>query len=252
MISRLTGSKFADRVGSGGITVLANGNFVVVSYLWDNGALQNAGAVTWVNGFTGLNGEVSAANSLVGSLASDFAGHYSNSASPGGVTALSNGHYVVGSPSWDSPPAAGSTASNISDAGAVTWGNGATGTAGIISSENSLTGSFTSDRVGIGNGDNGVVEVGKGNYVVLSPSWRNGTLDSAGAVTWCDGSTGRAGKLGTANSLTGSSANDRVGGSPGKKSITVLTNGNYVVASPWWKNGAMASAGAATDRKSVV
>ena len=45
-------------------------------------------------GRRGITGAVSAANSLVGSTAGDQVGY-------DGVTALSNGNYVVSSPDWD-------------------------------------------------------------------------------------------------------------------------------------------------------
>ena len=94
MISTLTGSAANDQVGSGGITVLNNGNFVIASPYWANGAATGAGAATWVNGSAGLPGVVSATNSLVGTTAGDKVGFR-------GVTALSNGNYVVDSPDWD-------------------------------------------------------------------------------------------------------------------------------------------------------
>ena len=50
-----------------------------------------------------------------------------------GVTALTNGNYVVSSTNWDN-----GTASN---AGAVTWGSGTAGISGAVSSANSLVGS---------------------------------------------------------------------------------------------------------------
>ena len=81
-------------MGSGGVTALSNGNYVVVSSSWDNGAVNSAGAATWCNGTTGAIGTVSAANSLVGSTAADNVGNP-------GVTALSNGNYVVASRFWD-------------------------------------------------------------------------------------------------------------------------------------------------------
>ena len=74
----------------------------------------------------GLSGAVSAANSLVGSTANDQVGFW-------GVTALSNGNYVVSSPDWDNGA--------IADAGAVTWGNGTSGVTGAVSAANSLVGS---------------------------------------------------------------------------------------------------------------
>ena len=72
------------------MTVLANGNYVVASADWDNGAAVNAGAATWGSGTTGVSGVVSAANSLVGSTADDRVGFNFNSATGvvAGVTAL--------------------------------------------------------------------------------------------------------------------------------------------------------------------
>ena len=64
------------------MTALSNGNYVVRSPYWDNGAATDAGAVTWGNGTSGVTGVVSAANSLVGSTAGDRVGY-------DGVTALS-------------------------------------------------------------------------------------------------------------------------------------------------------------------
>lgn len=106
LISTLKGSTTGDQIGNGGITRLSNGNFVVNSTIWNNGAIADAGAVTWCNGVTGLNGVVSSSNSLVGSTANDQVGN-------GGITPLSNGHYIVRSTNWDNGAAF--------DAGAITW-----------------------------------------------------------------------------------------------------------------------------------
>ena len=54
------------------------------------------------------------------------------------MTALTNGNYVVSSPAWDDERRA-------VNAGAVTWGNGTTGTTGAVSTANSLVGSSTDD-----------------------------------------------------------------------------------------------------------
>ncbi len=43
-----------------GVTALSNGNYVVRSPYWDNGAATDAGAVTWGSGTTGCTGAVSA------------------------------------------------------------------------------------------------------------------------------------------------------------------------------------------------
>ncbi len=126
LISTLRGSTANDQVGAFGVTALSNGNYVVRSNIWDNGAVLNAGAVTWGSGTVGVSGVVSAANSLVGSTASDLVGAF-------GVTALSNGNYVVRSPDWDNGAA--------NDAGAVTWSSGTSGVSGVVSAANSVIGS---------------------------------------------------------------------------------------------------------------
>src|SRR5262249_29696960 len=118
----LVGSSAGDLVGDC-VFALQNGNFVVGSPSWNS----DRGAATWGSGTTGITGVVSATNSLVGS--NRHAG-----ASPGDevgdiITALQNGNFVVGSPSWNS------------DRGAATWGSGTTGITGVVSATNSLVGS---------------------------------------------------------------------------------------------------------------
>ena len=131
LISTLIGSHAGDNIGSGGVTALSDGNYVVSSPNWTNGTATDAGAVTWGSGTTGVSGAVSATNSLVGSTANDSVG------SDDGVTALSNGNYVVSSPDWTNGAAA--------DAGAVTWGSGTAGVSGAVSATNSLVGSTAND-----------------------------------------------------------------------------------------------------------
>ena len=67
LISTLRGSSANENVGSG-VTALSNGNYVVTSPVWNNGAVNSAGAVTFGNGTTGVSGTVSAANSLLGMI----------------------------------------------------------------------------------------------------------------------------------------------------------------------------------------
>ncbi len=210
----LVGSGPDDEVGSNGVTALTNGNYVVASPLWDG----QDGAATWGNGTTGTIGTVSAANSVVGSHPYSSQTNFSDSVSSGGVTALTNGNYVVDSPQWF-----GST-------GAVTWGNGMIGTDGTVSANNSLVGSYSSDNVG--GGGKGVVALTNGNYVVDSPDWK---IDE-GAVTWGNGTTGVIGTVSDANSLVGSLSDDSVG--IGSYGITALPNGNYVMISVMWNQGA--------------
>ncbi len=88
---------------------------------WHKNAAANVGAATWGNGAVGVKGAVSATNSLVGSVADDYAGNL--------VPALSNGNYVVSSPNWH--------LGALANVGAATWRNGATGASGVISADNS-------------------------------------------------------------------------------------------------------------------
>ena len=246
----LVGSKTDDLVGGmyydgvvwgNGVTALSNGNFVVSSLNWANGAATQAGAVTWGNGTTGVKGVVSATNSLVGSKTDDWVGgmYYGVLVGRNGVTALSNGNFVVSSPNWDFiwAPTPGFFKFET-DAGAVTWGNGTTGVKGVVSATNSLVGSKTNDYVGSG----GVTALSNSNFVVPSPNWANGAATEAGAVTWGSGTTGIKGVVSAANSLVGSKTGDQVGSGE----VTVLTNGNFVVPSPNWANGAATDAGAVT------
>jgi hypothetical protein len=227
-IRALTGSQTDDRVGSGGVRVLTNGNFVVVSPRWRNGAIAEAGAVTWVDGDTGLGDEVSPSNSLVGSSADDAVGAF-------GVRALSTGHYVVVSRNWSNGHAA--------RAGAVTWGNGNGGTTGPISSSNSLIGTQTDDQIG----NEGIVPLTNGNYVVVSTQWHRGSIEHAGAVTWCSGGEDCGGEVHPDNSLVGSSDGDSVGAQlNGSSGVVPLHNGHYAVASARWSDGPLAEVGAAT------
>ena len=222
--------------GIGGATVLPNSNYVISSPFWDNpvGPVKNVGAATWCNGATGATGLVDSTNSLIGGTEDDRVGGAR-------VTALANGNYVVLSPSWDNP------AGSIRDVGAATWGNGATGIKGLVTSSNSLIGANTDDNVGTE-----ATALTNGHYVVSSQRWNNpeGPIQSVGAVTWCNGVTGRTGVVTAQNSLTGSSVNDRIGGSvsSGNSGVTALTNGNYVVRSPFWDNpqGSIIDVGAVT------
>ena len=125
------------------------------SAAWDrpSPATLDVGAVTWGNGLVGLTGAVTSGNSLVGSSASDWVGL-------DGVTALSNGNYVVVSSDWRN----GSNA----NAGAVTRGNGTGGTVGAVTVANSLVGTTPNDFVGTVASGSGVKPLSNGGYVVVS------------------------------------------------------------------------------------
>jgi len=200
---------------------------VVSSPLWNNGAIASAGAVTWGNGTSGVTGAVSAANSLVGSRNDDRVGTY--------ILGLSNGNYIVRSPGWDRY---WGFYLWTADAGAVTWGDGASGITGYVSVSNSLVGSTDGNYVGIG----GIALLSNGNYVVSSPYWDNKAIVDVGAVTWGNGTSGITGTVSVFNSLVGSTANDYVG----EGGMTALSNGDYVIKSPDWDNASIVDSGAVT------
>jgi hypothetical protein len=227
LISTLRGSQIGNSVGNRGITVLASGDYVVISPFWDSPTTDGVGAITWCSQVTGCNGFVSTSNSLVGSRNGDLIGS-------GGVTALANGNYVVGSPDWQAP------GYNFK-AGALTWGNGAGGTTGVVSAANSLVGATENDRVG-----SKVMALANGNYLVLASGWDNAGVVDAGMVAWGNGMGGSAGVISAANSLVGTMAGDNVGDDFWGRVIE-LTNGNYVVVSPEWDlDAAHQNAGAVT------
>lgn len=218
-IASLTGSTPNDRIGENGVLVLEDGNFVVLSAAWND----RRGAATWVSGTAGLQGVVSAANSLVGNVPGDYVGLNGY--------ALKAGAYVVGSPLWD----AGATV----DAGALTYAR-PRGVAGTVSAANSLVGSKSKDSVGF------AAVLASGAYVAVAPLAANGAVSQAGAVVWCDAAaSGCKGQLDAAsNALRGSEAGDLVGSA----GVTDLGNGNYVVASPQWNLSGKTKVGAVTFR----
>ena len=211
LISTLKGDQANDKVGFGGITVLANGNYVVRSLEWRYGGSSSKGAVTFCNASTGINGVVSATNSVVGNAFFDTV--------RGAVYALPNGNYVICSPNW------------AFGKGANTLCNGTTGRAGLLTTATSLTGAVDTDGIG-----GSITILSDGNYVVNSTAFQNGK----GAITWCSSTTGLIGVVSTTNSLYGRSANDFVG-----NYTYALTNGNYVACvNDWDLNGGNNNIGA--------
>ncbi len=184
---------------SGGVTALTNGNYVVTTPNW-GGTL---GAATFCNGATGTIGTVLAANSLVGTHDYDRIGY-------NGVTALSNGNYVVNSSNWNNQK------------GAATLCSGNSGCGGTVSETNSLTGSNFLDRVSGG----GTVALTNGNYVVRSYYWNN----NRGAVTFANGTNGLIASVNSSNSLTGTNESDSIG----DLSVIPMPDGNYIVVTRGW------------------
>lgn len=269
------------------ITPLTNGNFVINSPNWVNGAGLRVGASTWVDGSGPATGSVGAANSLIGVEDGDAIGIISVALTNGNyvvtddegnfdfdhvtwgsgtagvvgtvgenrglvgedpgaeldeVIPLTNGNYVVLSPTWDS----GETEEDV---GAITWGNGADGsTVGTVDVTNSLIGAQARDRVGVGDR----ALLWNGGLIQTSVFFSNGGLAEAGAISWISGDQPTTGVVGSSNSLIGSSANDQIGqyslcffvADPGCGTYGELPSGNILAASSRFDDGGIQDAGA--------
>lgn len=156
---------------------LANGNFVIALPMWDLDEIADVGAVTWINGANGADtngniGLISKANSICGSKRGDRVGF-------SGLSALTNGNCIIGSPLWNH------------NRGAATWMNGssgkdALGTFGVVSTSNSLIGGSVTDEIA-----SSIVPLSNGHALLYSPNWNVPSRDShVGAVTWMNGTNG--------------------------------------------------------------
>ena len=229
LIGIFAGANAGDGVGHSAI-LLSNGNFVVASSGWSNGATSNVGAVTFFRVDDNITGSPNTSNSLHGTSLDDRVGNFQ-------LVALTNGNYVVGSPNWNLDVA-------NTDVGAVTWCNGnngypvgASSKGAPVTVDNSLHGSQINDYVGNGY----IVPLTNNNFVVCSPNWANGLQTRAGAVTLMNGATGYPVVVNTppeniflvttTNSLHGTNMQDYVGEQGG---TYALPNGNYVVVSSSW------------------
>ena len=211
----LIGARANDRVGER-VNALKNGNYVVRSRRWTRVVGQMpvpVGAITWARGTTGIAGEVSAGNSLVGTTNGDF--------NVARLTELPNGNVVLRLPNWDNGAAF--------NAGAAMWISGSASTTGEVTPARALVGTQNNDFVG---GE--VVALPQGGYFVVSPDWDRlappATIADVGAVTWRNGNGTHAGIVSPDNSLVGASASDYVG----SNGAYPLANGKVLVLSPRW------------------
>jgi Repeat of unknown function (DUF5650) len=187
----LFGTHANDWVGGevSAVVALSNGNYVVRSPYWDNGAVSDVGAVTFGNGSSGTVGAVSGGNSLIGSRTNDLVGN--------AVTTLSQGNYAVSSRYWDNGAE--------TNAGAVTWGNGNSGVVGAVSPNNSFVGVSSGDSIGA-FGD--VRALQSGELMIQSPYWSaSATLRYVGAVSLFDGGAAVIGTVNASNSVLGMADN---------------------------------------------
>ena len=223
LISTLTG-RIVDYIGSGGVYVVGDSNFVVCSPQWRVTANSpGGGAATWVDGSVGLNGEVSSSNSLTGTRPQDYVCGY-------GVTTLANGHYVIRHPYWSEGA--------VQSVGAVSWCDGSKGCRGSLAASQALTGSHEGDYVGkTFGGTDAIFPLPNGDYVVASSFWSNGPMQRVGAVTRCGGQGQCNGlKVSELNSIVGARTDDFLGSSYGgigisTPGVTALKNGDFVISS---------------------
>ena len=216
-LNALVGTTLQDRIGISGFDTNNDGRVMVLSQVWNNGAIVDAGAATLVNlNVSPLTGNVSAANSLVGTNAGDEVGRRPEF--------FSNGAFAVHSPQWNG------------GRGAVTLMT--PGISGAVSATNSLVGATAGDQIGFcvsGCGSSFSIDrLANGNLLIRSPEWDNGVSANAGAVTLFGTGTGgiTTGVVGAANSLVGSSINDRIG--QGYRELNPFSGGNYLLVAPDW------------------
>lgn len=221
LIQRVEGQREGDALGSGGLTLLTNGHYVVASPGWSDGTRQRVGAVTWAHAERGLPDRIAASNSLVGSTHEDVVGR-------GGVTALANGHFIVASVFWNAPGRPG--------AGAITWARGDGTTVGPVSAANSLVGGRSHDLI-----DQDWHAFPDGSGLLLLRGFDNGTAMDAGALLWLRADQPTAGVIGSANALVGTTAGDFR-----NAYLTPTPNGLVAFSAPHWDAPGAPNAGAVT------
>ncbi len=219
----LVGIISGDDVGATNVELTFGNTYVVRSANFGGGA----GALTFGSRSTGVIGQVTTINSLIGANASD-------ALSSEDLVDLNNGsHYVQRSANGGR--------------GAVTFINPLAAPTGLVGAGNSFVGTLTTDDVGSG----GIEEIAGSVWAVFSPTWGPSLgQDNAGAVTLFDASNGQfsgtgvifAGALSSANSLVGDSQNDQVG----VDGIDYAFGSNYGVFSTLWDDAGVFDRGAIT------
>ncbi len=186
------------------VLALSNGNYIVYSPEWDDRGLVSLGAMTWGSGSTGVTGEVSTTNSVVGE--SEGGGNSM------GFVALSDGHFLLSH--------YGMSYAGADNAGGVRFGDGASSITGVITTTNSLYATIANSEFG------SVTQLSDGSLVFYSERW-NG---NAGLVHWADVTQPLVGEVNATNSVVGECADQRIG-----SRVTPLQNGRYVVHSYQWE-----------------
>lgn len=215
--NKLSGDFPGDALGSDGITVLANNNYVITSSRDDVDGISDAGSIRVMNGISGMQISI-----FTGNVIGEMLG-------AGTTTALANNSFVIASGLDD--------VNGTNDAGSVRLMNGA----GQIGS--TLAGDVEDDLLGI----NGITVLANNNYVIASGSDDENGIVDAGSVRLVDGSTG----IQIGSTLAGDVERDFLGYSDqrlrsdrsGKADITVLENNNYVIISRFDDENGIVNAG---------
>ncbi|MCE7798872.1 YDG domain-containing protein [Sphingobium sufflavum] len=222
---------------------LSNGTIVVTKPLDVVGGQTDVGSVFFYDSRTGA-----LTATLQGSRSGDKVGNSNGDSFYGGYGLLFLDQYggydpVTYASKYDGSKAFLITSPNWNgNRGAVTWvaANGLV--SGLVSSSNSLVGANAGDLVGAASATEWqptIDVLANGNYVIRSQNWS----DKRGAITFATAGAGIIGLISASNSMVGSTSsttngNGRPGDMLGSGGLVKLTNGNFVVLSPWWnRNG---------------
>ena len=218
----LIGTHPGDRIGDDVERLSAQGYIYSAAVGWAGGR----GAVTLINLSSPVVGEVSATNSLVGTLTTDYVGNYV-------VDNSANGYLLSQASYWGNTGSGGK--------GAVTYIPLSGGGVGVVSAANSLVGFAPGDNIG-GSFANlgaplysstspraGVELLNNGDYIVRAPQWNNNT----GMVAYGSKSGGVVGELNPATAASIALVGRDPGDSLGNR-VASYYDGSYVVFTPNW------------------
>ena len=195
VIATVAGDDASDGLGAGLIIGLDNNNVVIQSSTDTNAGILLAGSVRLIDGATGTQ----LGTTVYGTTAFDALGG-------GDFAELSNSNYVITSPLEDS--------GGITNAGTIRVFDGATG----LQIGATIAGDVAEDQLGLG-----IVEpLSNNNFVVTSLLDDEGGINNAGSARLVNGLTGAE-----IVTIAGTSADEQLG------FVTPLTNGNFVLASPF-------------------
>lgn len=205
LIYSITGDNANDNLGSGGITSLPNGNYLIRSEFDDVNGVVDASSVKLINGVTG---EVIA--TIAGDVLNDNLGNT-------GFTNLPNGNFLIRSEFDD--------VDGVVDASSVTLVNGTSGA--VIAT---LAGDDTGDKLG----NSGITLLPNGNFLIRSSVDDVDGVINASTVKLINGTTG---------TVINTFAGDVNGDSIGSGGFKFLPNGYFIISSSADDVGGLVNAG---------